>query len=113
MKTFNRLHKRFKDLDKLPLQWLSAVQALGVSIYCLMVAFLMTHAQSFIQNEVKGGAMFLLLFILSAIITSLLVFGKPYKLFFAGKKNEAIELVAFTAAWLGLFFIGFLISSLV
>ena len=47
--------------------------------------------------------LFLTLFSVSVLTCALLVFYKPYKLFFEGKKTEAINLVVFTTAWLFFF----------
>lgn len=38
----------------------------------------------------------------------LVVFYKPYRLFFDGKKKESVDLVLYTAGWLFAFFLIFL-----
>ena len=42
----------------------------------------------------------LLLFILSATITSGLVFARPILLYFNGKKEEGLQFLGYTVAWL-------------
>lgn len=64
-------------------------------------------------NNFYGPVLLLILFSTSALICALLVFYKPYKLFFAGKKKEAVEVVISTAVWLFAFLIVYLIGLLV
>jgi maltodextrin utilization protein YvdJ len=45
----------------------------------------------------------LLLFVISATVTSLLVLGKPVSLFLAGSKKEAFMLLFSTLVWLVVF----------
>lgn len=78
------------------------LQALGVTLYCSFVGVIFWKG-----NEIFGAAdryvgpvAFLLLFIASAMICALMVFYKPYMLFFDGKKKEAVDTVVNTAAWL-------------
>lgn len=42
----------------------------------------------------------LLLFVFSAALTAILVFGKPAMIYLNGKKKEAIKLLAYTMAFL-------------
>lgn len=81
------------------------LQALGVSIYCVLVGLFMWNAGQ-VMGPVKsflGPAVIVTLFSVSTLISSLIVFYKPYQLFFAGKKKTAIKTVVYTAAWLFLF----------
>ncbi len=91
------------------------VPALEVTAYCSAIGFLM-----FRENEIFGKVpnffgpvAFLLLFSFSALICGLIVFYKPYLLFFSKRQKEAIDLVVYTAAWLFLFFMIFLGLSVV
>lgn len=90
------------------------LQALGVTIYCSLVGFFMWNANQIFGKmpSLFGPIAFLLLFSVSALICGLLVFYQPYKLFFAGKKKEAVDLVVYTAAWLFVFFLVFLLLAL-
>lgn len=48
---------------------------------------------------------FLTLFSTSVLVCGLLVFYKPYRLFFEGKKKEAAETVLFTSIYLLIVFV--------
>ncbi len=78
------------------------LQALGVSLYIGLVGLFFANAEKIVGNlDVPvGPILFLLLFSVSALICSLLVFYKPYKLFVEGKKKEALSTVISTAVWL-------------
>ncbi len=80
-------------------------QALGVAVYCTLVGLFMWNAENIFG---KTDTFFipialLTLFSTSALICGLIVFYKPYKLFFAGKKTEAINIVLSTAGFLVIF----------
>lgn len=88
------------------------LQALGVAAYCTLIGLFMWNANSIVgkMNNFVGPILILILFSTSALICGLLVFYKPYKLFFADKKKEAIEVVVSTALWLFTFLIIFLLG---
>lgn len=92
---------------------MSLFQALGVLIYCSMVGVLMWKGNSIFGNTPNyfGPVAVLLLFSVSALICGLIVFYKPYILFFSGKKTEALTLVLQTTAWLFFFFVIILLSA--
>lgn len=79
------------------------LQALEVILYCSLIGFIFLLGPKISPhvNPYFGPVTFLLLFSVSALICGLIVFYKPYQLFFAGKKKEAIDIVFFTT--LGLF----------
>lgn len=87
------------------------LQALGVALYCTIVGFFMWNANKLFANMKNffGPVAFLTLFSTSALICALIVFYKPYKLFFAGKKKEALDVVVSTAGFLAGFFVLFLL----
>jgi hypothetical protein len=90
------------------------VQAFGITLYCSLVgAFIWNGNAVFgkVPNYI-GPVLFLLLFSVSALICALIVFYQPYRLFFDGKKKDAIDLVLATTGWLLFFFIIFLLLSL-
>lgn len=77
-------------------------QAAAIAAYCGGVGF---FAFNVLRNADGPDTFlapvgFLLLFSVSALICSLIVFYQPYLLFVANKKKDAAELVAFTAVWL-------------
>lgn len=87
------------------------LQALGVVAYSSVVAGIIFNGNKIFgnMNNYFGPLAFLTMFSTSVLICGLLVFYKPYLLFFSGKKKEAIETVVSTAAslfgFLVLFFI--------
>jgi hypothetical protein len=92
---------------------LGFIQALEVTIYCSLVGLLMWKGNTIFGNTPNffGPVAVLLLFSVSAMICGLLVFYKPYKLFFADKKKEAIDLVLATTGWLFTFLVIFLVFA--
>jgi len=100
------------NLSKLPLRWLGLVQALGVTLYCALVGLLIWKGNEFFGAPIYlGPVMFLVLFIVSALICASIVFYHPCILFFEGKKRQAIDLVLITTGWLFLFFLIILFLS--
>lgn len=85
-------------------------QALGVSLYIFLVGLFFSNADNLFpkMGVPFGPILLLLLFSTSALICGLIVFYKPYKLFFAGKKKEAINTVISTAAFLFLILVLYL-----
>lgn len=83
------------------------LQAAGVTLYCLLVGLLFWKGNEIFphMNPYLGPVMMLLLLSTSVLICALIVFYKPYKLFFAGKKTEAINVVFSTALWLFFFLV--------
>lgn len=81
------------------------LQALGVSLYCILIGTFFSQANHIFPkvDQVFAPILFLILFSASALICTIIVFYKPYKLFFSGKKNEAAEIVIYTAVWLFVF----------
>ena len=81
------------------------LQALEVTGYCAVIGLFFGSANKFLprQDPILAPVLFLVLFSASALICGLIVFYKPYKLFFDGKKKEAIDTVVFTAVSLFIF----------
>lgn len=80
----------------------SFLHALGVFIYVGIVAWMMVNGERIFGkvNNALGPLMFLMLFVVSALITSSLVLGRPIYLYFEGRKKEGLELFFWTSAWL-------------
>ena len=75
------------------------IQAIGVTVYCGLVGLVINNGEK-IFGQMKspiGPIAFLTMFAVSVLICGLLVFKKPYELFFAGKKKEALNVVVYTA----------------
>lgn len=83
------------------------VQALGVLAYCLLVGLFMWNANSIVgqPKSFLGPVAFLTLFSTSALVCALIVGFKPYQLFLAGKKKEAVNVILSTAVFLFIFLI--------
>lgn len=93
----------------------SFVHSLGILVYIVMVASLMTNGNKWFgeKDNFVSPIAFLLLFTLSAIVVSLLGLGKPIMLYLDGKKKEAVILVSLTAGWLFVFTIIALTTSVI
>jgi hypothetical protein len=86
--------------------YLSLLSASGVFVYVSLVAWFINNAEAIIgktEGQV-GVVIFLLLFVFSALTTSLLVLGKPILLYFEGEKHNAVKLLLYTAGWIFLMF---------
>jgi hypothetical protein len=97
--------------DKSKLILISFLQALGLAVYCILVGSLILSGEALFGSlsGLFGAALFLLLFATSALVCGLLVFGYPAILFLQKKrKDEAIQIVLYTAGWL----VAFVLTSL-
>ena len=77
-------------------------QAFEVFLYCALVGLIFWKGNE-IFGEVKsyfGPVLVLLLFSTSVLVCATIVLYKPYKLFIADKKKEALDTVISTAIWL-------------
>jgi hypothetical protein len=74
-------------------------QSLGISLYCATIGSVMSNADTFFgkQDTFMTPILVLTMFSVSVLICALIVFKKPYELFFDGKKKEAINVVVYTA----------------
>ncbi|MFC1622054.1 hypothetical protein ACFL13_01580 [Patescibacteria group bacterium] len=91
---------------KCSLEFIAAMQAFGVLTYCGLVALVMWKSTEWFGrlDSYIGPLFVLVLFISSALITGLMVFGRAFILFWEeNKKREALKLVAYTGAWLAAF----------
>ncbi|MBI2640927.1 MAG: hypothetical protein HYW91_03550 [Candidatus Sungbacteria bacterium] len=86
----------------------SFINAAGVFIYVSAIALFLSNAKGIlgdIEDVLFIPVFMLLLFIISATVTSLLVLGKPLHLYLTGLKKEAIALLLATLAWLVFFLV--------
>jgi hypothetical protein len=83
---------------------LGLVHAFGVLVYVGLISWLLQHGEKLFGHISGwvGPAAMLLLFVLSAAVTSLLVFGRPVYLYFNNAKVEAVKLLLSTVGWLGI-----------
>ncbi len=79
--------------------WLwSLVNAIGVFAYVMLAVLAITNGEK-IFGEMKnfwGPVTFLLLFVFSALVCGLLIFGRPIYLWFDNAKKEAVKMILFT-----------------
>jgi hypothetical protein len=75
-----------------------AAHSLGVLAYVSLVVLFMSNAQNIFGkgDNLMTGIMVLLIFILSALVTGLLVLGQPIILYLDGKKAEAVKMLFYT-----------------
>lgn len=74
--------------------------------YVSVVVWLMSNGERFLGNKPDNFLMpvsMLTLFVISALITSLLVLGKPIHMYLNGLKKESLILLFSTIAWLVVF----------
>lgn len=85
------------------------LQALGVTVYCSLVGLLFWQGNHLFPkvNQYFAPVTMLLLLSVSVLVCGLLVFYKPYKLFFAEKEKDAVKLVVSTSLWLFVFLLVF------
>ncbi|MDP2934005.1 MAG: hypothetical protein Q8N81_07835 [bacterium] len=80
----------------------SLLSALGVFIYVLLVATLMSNGNRIFgtASNILAASGMLLLLVLSVAVVGLLIFGKPVYMYFDGQKQEAFTLLMYTVFWL-------------
>lgn len=78
----------------------SAVNAVGVFVYVMLVVLVITNGEKIFgqMQNFWGPVTFLLLFVFSALVTGLLVLGRPIYLWLNDNKKEAAKMLFFTAA---------------
>ncbi len=74
-------------------------QAFGVSLYCGFIGTIMQNGDKLFgkQDTFITPIVVLTMLCVSVLTCALLVFKKPYELFFDGKKKEALNTVVYTA----------------
>ncbi|MDO8592657.1 MAG: hypothetical protein Q7R92_02705 [bacterium] len=89
-----------KTEDGKKLIWRSVLNSLGVLAYVSLVVTFMQNAERMFGKEDNAltGVIVLMLFVLSALITGLLVLGRPIMLYLDGKKAEAVKMLIYTGA---------------
>lgn len=78
------------------------LQALGVTAYCSLIGLVFWQGNHLFPkvNQYFAPVMMLLLLSVSVLVCGLIVFYKPYRLFFDEKKKDAANLVISTSLWL-------------
>ena len=81
---------------------LGLLQAAGLVVYCGAVATLMLNLGAIFgkQPGLFGIVFFLMLFVVSAVISGAIVLGYPAYLALSGRFKEGAQLVAWTVGWM-------------
>jgi len=84
----------------------SILNSLGALAYIVLVVLFLNNAQSIFgkADNFFAGVIMLTLFVLSALITSLLILGRPAMLYFDGQKKQGVELLLYTVLILVILF---------
>lgn len=89
--------------------------ALIAATYIALVATIMNNIEHFIGSNEGGNdsvfapITFLLLFVISAAVMAITIFGRPVMWYLDGKRKEAVGLVLSTIGFLILFFLALLV----
>ncbi|OGM90886.1 hypothetical protein A2755_01625 [Candidatus Wolfebacteria bacterium RIFCSPHIGHO2_01_FULL_48_22] len=97
---------------------IAAANALITAVYIVLVSLFLMHTEqlfnTYHQETILMPILMLLLFVFSAGLSGLLIFGKPVMWYLDGKKKEAVSLLTLTLLFLIILtFIAFLLSFLI
>jgi len=95
--------KIFLKKKKVSLPFIAFFQAISLVIYCGLVGLLIWQAESWVGRiqTFLGPVLFLVLFVVSALISALIVLGYPFILFWEKKQTiKALKLVIYSIFWL-------------
>ena len=101
--------------QKVSLGFIAFLQAVGLVVYCSLVGLLIWRGEKWFGPVTSffGPVLFLVLFVVSALICGFLALGYPIYLFWEKKqRTQALKIAAATTAWL-LFFVCLFILILV
>ena len=102
-----------EDSKKLILRGM--LNALATSLYIIAIVTFINNAQKIFGNgddKFFIPVIMLTLFVLSALITSLLILGKPLMLYFDGQKKDSVKLLLSTVISLAAILVLVLLSYL-
>ncbi|GEM_PF-346362 len=89
------------------------IQAAGITLYVSLFGIFIQNIKQWLalhniqEHPILGIILFLLTFIVSALVCGSIVFTKPILLFFDGKRVEAFKVVLWSLLWLTIFLIVF------
>ncbi len=101
-----------KKEERSSLPFIAFLQATGLVIYCSLIGLLIWRGNELFGPPFTflGPAMFLVLFVVSAMISALIVLGYPFILFWEKKQAmKALRLAIYTAAWLAFYTLLFIL----
>lgn len=89
-------------MNNFKLLYQSFLFSIGVIAYIALVSIVMQNAVALFgkMQDIWGPVAFLMLFVVSAAICGLLVFGRPVYLFLNGQKREGVKLALYTIGFL-------------
>jgi len=94
-------------------------QSLGLAAYCILVVVIMSNLPKLftsnpgVTNNLLQGFMFLIIFIVSALITGSIALAYPISLAFRKNIKEAAFIVLSMVLWSILFFIIALVTAII
>jgi len=94
-------------IKKISPQFLAFLQATGLVVYLILISFFFNFVIPELEdesNEFYAPIVMLLLFIISAVVTSSLVLGRAVTLFWDKKYKKAFEILGWTIGWSILYF---------
>ncbi len=100
---------------RLSIPFLGFLQATGLVVYIALVSYFFTLGPVFDRTsgaDFYGPIIALLLFILSAVISALLVLGRAGMLFWDKKYRQAFTLLGWTLGWGFFYFLAILLILL-
>jgi predicted membrane protein len=95
---------------KMSLPFLGFLQSSGLVAYIISISAFFTYVPEKFDNgsaEFLAPIIMLLLFVISAVISALLVAGRAGVLFWEKKYKEAFTLISWTIGWGALYFLLF------
>lgn len=92
---------------------IALAQAVGLTVYVMLIALFFQGLQRWFglqkDNPILAPMIFLLVFIISALISGSIMLAYPGMLFFKGKKKTALKIVLMSIGWLIVFLIAIII----
>ena len=81
---------------------ISFLNSVGVLAYISLVVLIMQNGEKLFgkMDGFSGPVLMLLLFVFSALVTGLLVLGRPIWLYMEGERKEAVSLLYCTVGWM-------------
>lgn len=94
------------------------MQAAGLAAYVMLFATLAYQVRTLVEahtiaiHPIAGITLFLLAFVISALISGSIILAYPTSILFDGRKGEALKIVFWSATWLILLFLLAAIAAL-
>lgn len=95
---------------------IALAQAVCLTAYIMLVALFMKSLQNWFgpqkDDPILAPMIFLLMFIISALVSSSIMLAYPVILFFKGKRKTAIKIVLMSTGWLAVFLIAIMLIAI-